>query len=74
MPKFRIEKLDPKLAVPNDVPGLAVTVDVPDLPNPITSWRALLLWFRTHRATFARVWKALQTLLGLITDEDPKNT
>lgn len=70
MPKFRIEKLDPDLAQAADVPGLAATVDLPDLPNPIRTWRALIIWFRNHPEIFAKLWKALQTLLGPGQTED----
>lgn len=74
MPKFRIERLDPDLADAADIPGLAATIDLPDLPNPIKTWRALLLWFRNHPEILAKIWKAIQTLLGPITDQDRQET
>lgn len=70
MPMFRIEKLDPKVASPKDIPGLVATIDLPDLPNPIKTWRALVLWFRQHPEILARIWKAIQTLIGPITEND----
>lgn len=74
MPKFRIEKLDPTKEAPADLPGLATTIDLPDLPNPIKSWRALVLWFRNHPEILAKIWRAIQTLLGPLTNEDRQDT
>lgn len=70
MPKFRIEKLDPNLTQPADIPGLAATIDLPDLPNPIKSWRALVVWFRNHPEVLTTIWRAILQLLGPAQDQD----
>lgn len=70
MPRFRIERCDPNAPAQPDIPGLAATIDLPELPNAITSWRQLILWFRNHPEILTTLWKAIQALIGAAQSAD----